>query len=193
MLRAKIILNMKQKEYAENDWNPHHSKWKAAMEIDLDVFLKGEENILYLGASSGTTVSFLSELTKGNIFAVEKAPLMAIPLVNLAETKENILPIFSDARDTDKLKEAIKDQKINILFQDIPSRDQIRIIREAAKLVDKDCKILLTLKTQSISQESKQVTFNKVRAELKTDFNILETAELEPFHQKHYFFVLEKL
>ncbi len=176
-----------------NEWDPKHSKWKAAEVKGLNLDLLGGENILYLGASSGTTVSFLTELTKGKIFAVEKAPLMAIPLVNLAELKENIIPIFADARNIEKLKEIIKDEKIDILFQDIPSLDQIRILRLASSLVDKNCKIYLSLKTQSISQQPKKVTFTKVKKELEKDFKIINFMELEPYHQKHYFFILQKL
>ena len=176
----------------QNEWNPHHSKWKAALEKGMSVELKGDENILYLGASSGTTVSFLSELTKGKIFAVEKAPLMAIPLVKLAEERKNIVPLFFDARETEKTKEIIKNTKINILFQDIPSKDQIKILTSNAELVDKDCKIFFSLKTQSISQKSKVETLENVKKDLEEDFNILETSELEPFHQKHYFLILKK-
>jgi fibrillarin-like pre-rRNA processing protein len=176
----------------ENEWNPFHSKWKAAMEKGLDVSLKGDENILYLGASSGTTVSFISELTKGKIFAIEKAPLMAIYLVRLAQTRENIIPIFADARDIENTKKIIKKTKINLLFQDIPSADQIKILTSNATLVDKDCKIFLSLKTQSISQKSKVETLEVVKKELEKDFNILAITELEPFHQKHYFLILSK-
>ena len=176
----------------ENEWDPNHSKWKAAMEKGLDVSLKGDENILYLGASSGTTVSFLSYLTSGTIFAVEKAPTMAIHLVRLAQNKNNILPIFADARDIENTKKIIGKTKINILFQDIPSADQIKILTSNAELVDKKCTIFLSLKTQSISQKSKVETLENVKKELESDFNILATTELEPFHQKHYFLILSK-
>jgi fibrillarin-like pre-rRNA processing protein len=177
----------------ENLWDPNHSKWKAALEKGMSVELKGDENILYLGASTGTTVSFLSELTKGKIFAVEKAPTMAIHLVRLAQNKNNILPIFADARDTENTKKIIGKTKINILFQDIPSADQIQILKSNAKLFDKDCRIFLSLKTQSISQKSKVETLENVKKELENDFNILEVKELEPFHQKHYFLILQKI
>ena len=59
-------------------WEAKTSKWKAALDAGMDVRLKGDENILYLGASSGTTVGHLSDKTKGIIFAAEKAYQMAI-------------------------------------------------------------------------------------------------------------------
>lgn len=186
MLRAKLILKM------EKIWDPNHSKWKAALEKGAPIGLKGSENILYLGASSGTTVSFLSDQTSGKIFAVEKSPLMAIPLVKISEERKNIFPIFSDARDIEKISKKLENNKIDILFQDIPTIDQVRIIKEASKLVGKECKIYFSLKTQSISQEPKQKTLQYVKQQLDDLFNITMIEELEPFHQKHYFMILEK-
>ena len=60
--------------------------------------------------------------------------------------------------------------KINILFQDIPSTDQIRILKDASELVDKDCKILFSLKTQSISQQDYKEIAKKIEKELNLDF-----------------------
>lgn len=174
------------------NWNPYTSKWKAAQEKGLDVPIKGKDNILYLGASSGTTISHISKLTEGIIFGVENSPQMAIGLVRLAEKNKNIAPVFSDARDTDYIKKEISKKKINILFQDIPSIDQVEILANASKLIDKECKILFSLKTQSISQQEPKKTIEQARKKLTEHFKILQTANLEPFHKKHYFFVLGK-
>ncbi len=179
-----------EKEYT---WNPQTSKWKAGIELGLPIELEGSENILYLGASSGTTVGHLSDRTSGKIFAVEKSVDMTIPLIRLAEKKGNILPIFADAHNTEYLKEKIQDTKINILFQDIPSLDQVDIITKASKLVEKDCKILLSLKTLSISKQDPKTTFQEMSKKLEENFKIIESKKLEKFHKGHTFFVLEKL
>lgn len=179
---------MKSKDY----WNPHQSKWKAALEKGLDIKPNENDNILYLGASSGTTVGQISKHTKGIVFAVENSPDMAIELVKLSEKRENIAPIFSDARDTDYIKKSLFGKKINILFQDIPSVDQVNILTNASNLIDPNGKIFFSLKTQSISQQSPQITFKKTEEMLKEKFKILSKINLEPYHKKHYFFVLEK-
>ena len=132
-------------KYKKQEWNPYTSKWKSASEKNLNVGLNGDENILYLGASSGTTVEQISKLTNGLVFAVENSPQMAIRLVKLAEKKENIAPVFSDARNTEYLKKTVFDRKIDILFQDIPSADQVKILENASEIIDKRCKIFLSL------------------------------------------------
>ena len=186
---GKII---KMEERKNQEWNQYRSKWKAALKKGLDINLKGDENILYLGASSGTTVGQISKLTRGIIFAVENSPKMAIRLVNLAEKRENIAPIFSDARNIEHLKKAIFDKKIDILFQDIPSRDQIQIIEKASEIIDKKCKILLSLKTQSISQRDYKETAKDIEKKLKENFEIVQKTDLLPFHKKHFFYILKK-
>lgn len=183
----------RKKHLSKNEWNPYTSKWKAAMEIGMDVGLNGDENILYLGASSGTTISHLSKNTSGIIFGVEKSPHMMIKLIRLAELRNNISPIFSDARDSEFVKERLFGRKIDILFQDIPSRDQVKILKESSLLVGKDCKIFLSLKTQSISQRNWMETVRLVEKDLKKNFKIVDMKPIEKFHQKHFFFVLEKI
>ena len=179
---------MKSKE----NWNPHKSKWKAALEKGLDIKPKENDNILYLGASSGTTVSQISKLTQGIIFAVENSPDMAIELVKLAEKTKNIAPIFSDARDTEYIQKSMFGKEINILFQDIPSTDQVKILIRNSELISKEGKILFSLKTQSISQQNPQITCKEAETKLNEKFKILSKINLEPYHKKHYFFVLKK-
>lgn len=176
----------------KTEWNPYSSKWKAALKKKLDVNLSGDENILYLGASSGTTVGQISKLTKGIIFAVENSPQMAIRLVRLSEKNKNIAPIFSDARNIEYLKKAMFGRKVEILFQDIPSTDQIKILEKASELVDKNCKIFLSLKTQSISQKNYKETAKEIEKELEEKFLIVQKADLFPYHKKHFFYVLKK-
>lgn len=175
------------------EWDPNTSKWKAAEILGMDVKLNGNENILYLGASSGTTVGQLSKLTTGLIFAVEKSYNMAIPLIRLSEERKNIVPLFVDAHDTEYIKSKIQNYKINILFQDIPSLDQAEIISSNSKLVDSDCKVLLSLKTLSISKEDTKEIIKEEEVKLEKYFKILDSKSLEKYHKGHMFFVMKKL
>ncbi len=186
-MRFFIIGKMKS-----NIWNPYNSKWKAALEKGLDIKPRENNNILYLGASSGTTVGQISRFVKGIVFAVENSPDMAIKLVKLSEKSKNIAPIFCDARDISYINKLMFGKKIDILFQDIPSRDQAEILINASKLIDKSGKILFSLKTQSISQQSPQITLREIEKKLSEKFKIISRINLEPYHKKHYFFVLRK-
>lgn len=171
--------------------DPNKSKWKAAETLNMDISLKGNENILYLGASSGTTVNELSKSTSGLIFAVEKSINMAIPLIRLSEKRNNIIPLFVDAHDIEYIKSKISNVKIDILFQDIPSIDQVEIIKSASKIVDSNCKILLSLKTFSLSKE--EAVINKNIEEIKKSFKILDIKPLNRYHKGHLFFIMKNI
>ena len=117
---------------------------------------------------------------------------MAIPLVRLSEKRDNIVPLVCDAGDIDYLEEKIGEEKIDTLFCDIPSGNQVDILIKASELVDKDCKILFSLKTQSISQDEPKKTFEMVEKRLRDVFEVKDVKSLEPHHKKHWFFVLRK-
>lgn len=173
-------------------WIPEKSKWKAAYDKGLNVNLNLNDNVLYLGASSGSTISFISKYTNGIIFSVEKSPKMIIQLIKKSIKIKNIFPLFCDARNIDYIGSKLKNTKINILFQDIPSFDQVEILINASKLIDNDCKIFFSLKTKSISQVDSYDIYKLVKEKLTNFFEIIEETSLEPYHKFHWFFILKK-
>ena len=175
-----------------HEWNAYKSKWKSALDKGLNVDLKGEENILYLGASTGSTISHIKDKTKGFIFAVEKSPKMMIELMKLSMKSENIVPIFLDARNIEEIKKRLFKENIDVLFQDIPSPDQVNMLINASELVDSDCRIFLSLKIISVAHWTHETVLKKTEENLKKHFKIIESVSLEPFHKKHYFYVLKK-
>ena len=58
-------------------WNPRRSKLSAALLNGLEkINLENDAKVLYLGASTGTTVSHISDIvTEGVIYAVEFSPV----------------------------------------------------------------------------------------------------------------------
>ena len=71
----QLIKDEEGKEYRV--WNPHRSKLSAALLNGLSKLeLNKDSTILYLGASTGTTVSHISDIAKnGRIYAVEFSPV----------------------------------------------------------------------------------------------------------------------
>ena len=85
-------------EYRE--WDPYRSKLAALfLENPISNFLNKDLNVLYLGASSGTTISHLSDIVKdGIIYGVEFAERSIRQLIQNVAERDNIIPIFGDAR-----------------------------------------------------------------------------------------------
>ena len=83
-------------------WDPFRSKLAAALMNGLEIFpFKNKSTVLYLGVSTGTTVSHISDIVglDGMIFGVEHASRVARDFLDrVASHRKNIIPILQDAR-----------------------------------------------------------------------------------------------
>ena len=80
-------------------WNPFRSKLAAAIMNGLEAFpFTQKSDVLYLGVSTGTTVSHISDIVgqNGVIFGIEHASRVARDFLDrVASHRKNIVPILS--------------------------------------------------------------------------------------------------
>ena len=167
-------------------WDPFRSKLAAAILKGLKIMpITKTSNILYLGASTGTTVSHISDIVEdGIIFAIEPAVRVARELLdNVAKHRYNVIPIIEDAR---KALYYSTFGKVDVVYCDIAQPDQTEIAITNCKnyLRDKGY-LMLVIKSRSIDvvKEPKQVIEEEV-AKLN-EFEILDVINLEPFDKDH--------
>ena len=174
-------------------WDPFRSKLCAAMKNGLKVFpfVTGSK-ILYLGASTGTTISHLSDIVGGNgeIYSVEISPQCMKSLLALSERRHNILPIHGDARQPHEYEEV---GKVDAIYQDVAQPDQDDIlIKNTNMFLKKDGIAMIAIKSQSIDvTKDPKVVFEVVIKKLETIFDVLEKIKLDPFDKDHLFVVLK--
>ncbi len=113
-------------------WDPFRSKLAASIMNGLENFpFKNNTKVLYLGASTGTTVSHISDIVgpSGLVFAVEHASRVARDFLDRVAThRSNIMPILQDAR---KPKEYFSVfGKVDVVYVDIAQPDQTKIAIE---------------------------------------------------------------
>lgn len=185
------LVDDEETEYRE--WNPHRSKAGAAVKKGIELDVKKNSDVLYLGAASGTTVSHFSDiLEEGFLVGVEYSDTVARKLVQLAEKRENIAPVLADARKTGEYRDLV--DEVDVLFQDISQRDQPEIFLKNAREFLKDGGTgLITVKARSISS-SREVDeiFDEVKDKLSEEFKIEEETRLEPHENDHLFLKLRK-
>jgi len=174
-------------------WDPFRSKLCAAMKKGLKTFpFSPGSKILYLGASTGTTVSHLSDVVgeKGEIYAVEIAPQVMKSLLALSERRQNIIPIHADARQPQQYEEV---GEVDALYQDVAQPDQDDILIKNAKMFLKKGGIaMICIKSQSIDVTKRPGdVFEAVIKKLESPFEILEKIKLEPYDKDHLFVVLK--
>jgi fibrillarin-like pre-rRNA processing protein len=172
-------------------WDPFRSKLAGAIIKGLkENPIKQSSKVLYLGASTGTTVSHVSDIigNTGIIFPVEPSVRVARELLeNVSSKRNNIIPILSDARNY--LKYYGYFGIVDIVYSDIAQPDQTMIAIDNCKSYLKDNgDLLIIIKTRSIDvlTDPKTVTHNEAKKLEENNFTIIQIINLEPFEKDHF-------
>lgn len=174
-------------------WDASRSKVGAAVQKGIDLEVERDDEVLYLGAASGTTVSHFSDiLSEGFIYAVEYSETVIRDLLDVAETRENIAPILGNARNPEEYADLV--EEVDVVFQDISQSDQPEIfIKNCDKYLKDDGIGLFAVKAQSISTaEEPEEVFEDVRETLSEHFEIVAETTLDPYEKAHLFLKLKK-
>ncbi len=175
-------------------WNPHRSKLAAAILNGLKSFpFHKTSNILYLGASTGTTVSHLSDIaSNGHVYALEFSETSMRKLLKLAKRRDNITPLLQDARRPEDYQYLVGD--VDVIYQDVAQPDQSEILaRNAKAFLQKGDHAMVCIKARSIDSVKRPAeTFKKEEQNLSSSFEVLERIRLEPYDKDHRMYVLIK-
>src|SRR5919107_2096770 len=171
-------------------WDPFRSKLAGAILKGLrENPIKESSKVLYLGASTGTTVSHVSDIVgnRGIVFPVEPSVRVARELLeNVSSKRNNIIPILSDARNY--LKYYGYFGIVDVVYSDIAQPDQTMIAIDNSKSYLKDNgDLLIIIKTRSIDvlTDPKIVTQNEAKKLEANNFTINQIINLEPFEKDH--------
>ena len=169
-------------------WDPWRSKVAALLvQGGPPELLAPPRAVLYLGASHGTTASHLSDLwPKAPIYLVEKSPTSFAPLLALARRRENLMPILADAQLPERYRADVGE--VDLLYQDVAQRDQVRIFRENAEAcLAPEGRGLLMLKVRSVTQRRPaEVVVRESRTALgRAGLSVAGEWSLAPFAREH--------
>jgi fibrillarin-like pre-rRNA processing protein len=186
-LYGEKLISRNGSEY--RTWDPFRSKLAAAYINGLQFDFFNVKNILYLGASTGTTVSHLSDIIgySGKVFAVESSTRVARELIsNVSSKRTNVIPIIEDARKP-RSYFSIYD-KMDLIYCDIAQPDQTNIAIDNCKIYLKEGKpMLLVIKTRSIdvTMSPKSVISQEIKKLEGHSFEIKQKIDLAPFDKDH--------
>lgn len=145
------LIEVKGVQYRE--WNPYRSKLGASIRANArKTFIDRNSRLLYLGASSGTTVSHCSDIiSQGIIYAVEFSPRSLRELVQNCADRPNVIPILADANHPYEYAPYISD-RVDVIFQDIaqPNQTEILIKNIQRYLEPQKGKFIYAIKPRSI-------------------------------------------
>jgi len=169
-------------------WDPFRSKLAAAIIKGLqdDIILPGSK-VLYLGASTGTTASHVSDIVGegGVVVGVEFAPRVAREFVeHVARVRRNVIPFVADARDPSRYSVT----RFDVVYCDIAQPDQTEIaLLNCDRLLKKGGGLLLVVKARSIDvlKDPERIYAEESRKLVSAGFRVEGVFELSPFDKDH--------
>ena len=186
------LVEVEGKEY--RIWEQRRSKLGAAILNGMSTF-PFEENskVLYLGASSGTTPSHISDIcSDGTVWCVEFSPRMMRSLVELTRTRKNMIPILDDATKPQNYMHLL--EKVDVLYSDVAQPKQSELFMNNMRLYLKPEGIgVIMIKARSIDvTKSPKKIFREEESKLKiSGFRVLEKINLKPYEKDHMAIVCE--
>ena len=179
-------------EYRE--WDPRRSKLSAYLALGGREFpFREDSKVLYLGASTGTTPSHVSDIcSKGKVYCVEFAPRVFRELVANCEGRPNMMPILGDATKPEGY--AMFVDSPDVVYQDVAQKNQASILCDNMDAFG--CRIgMLALKARSEDVTSRPEDVFKAAERILADrgMKILDALSLEQYEKSHMMYVVERI
>lgn len=173
------------------EWDPNHSKVRAAIENGLSPSYFRVHRVLYIGAAHGFTIAHICD-DPVEIYAVEKSPEMMRHFLPLAEDLPSVLPIFGDAAYPDSYAHLLT-EKMDVVFQDIAQKDQVGIfLANCEHFLSHQGVGMLVIKAPSVSSTAEPAAiFADTRKRLEeSGATIVQEVTLEPYQKHHRLYVI---
>lgn len=163
-------------------WSPQKSKAAAALVKGVEIPLD-DAGVLYLGGGAGTTPSYFADLARA-VYAVEFAPSPASRLVDVAETRRRLFPIFADARDPSVYAPVL--EGVDVLYQDVATRGQAQVTLKNAPFLREGGRAYVVVKARSedVTAEPEK-KYQEVAEKLEEGFDVDRVVDLSPFYDDH--------
>ena len=189
------LVKIKDEEFRA--WDPYRSKLGSAIMNNLNVLpIVRKSRVLYLGVSTGTTASHVSDIVgpSGIVFAVEHTSRVAREFLDrVASYRSNIVPILQDARNPKEYFSVYG--TVDVVYVDIAQPDQTEIaILNCKTYLKKDGFLMLVIKTRSIdvTKDPAEITRNEAK-KLKDNFEIVQEINFAPYEKDHSMIVAKYL
>ncbi len=174
-------------------WDPYKSKWAAALMKKIKEFpIKKNSKVLYLGAASGQSASYIADVAEnGKIFCVEISSRVLRDLIFVSEKKKNMIPILGDAKNPEEYNFI---GEIDVILQDVAVKNQVDVLIKNKKFLKKNGYVMIAIKSRSVDVSANpEKIFKDSEEKLKNYFEIIDKKRLEPFEKDHIVFLLRKI
>ena len=178
------------------EWDPFRSKLAALiLRNPVTNFLREDLKCLYLGASSGTTISHLSDIVDcGVIYGVEFAERSIRQLLQNIKNRSNIIPVLGDARYPENYAKSIF-TGVDLIYQDVaqPNQAEIAVANSNYYLNDNGI-LIVAIKSQSIDSIAKsEIVYKEEKRKLEqAGYSIIESINIHKYAANHIILIIKK-
>lgn len=171
-------------EYRE--WSPRRSKLAAYIaKGGRSVPIREGSTVLYLGASSGTTASHISDIVgDGRVHCIEFAPRMFRDLVRTCERRPNMIPMIADAASPSEYRFAVGE--VDVVYADVAQKNQADIVADNMEMFGASRGMLaVKARSEDITADPRDV-FRAAEVRLRErGFRMIDRRDLDPFEDSH--------
>ena len=171
-------------------WDQFRSKLAAALINGLKSLpLISGSHVLYLGVSTGTTASHISDIigSNGLLFGVEIAQRVAREFIDrVVKDRDNVIPVVADARIPETY--VALHGKVDLIYCDIAQQTQTEIaIKNSNKYLREGGALLLVVKSRSIdvTRNPKKIFKEEANKLDKSGFEVRQVVNLHPYDKDH--------
>jgi fibrillarin-like pre-rRNA processing protein len=172
-------------------WDPYRSKLSGAIWKGLRTMpIRPGSTVLYLGASTGTTISHVSDIIemKGVVFGVEVSARVARELLDrVVKYRKNVIPIVEDARYPNRYSSFIF-KKVDVVYSDIAQPDATEItLSNSMSYLNRGGFMILIVKARSIDPvaPANVIVEREAKKVENAGFEINEVINLKPYDKEH--------
>ena len=181
------LIKFQKEEYRL--WDPYRSKLSAAILKGVkNVAIKPGDKVLYLGASTGTTASHVSDIVgeEGLVFCVEISPHVMRKLIEVCEKKHNMISILGDATKPETYAFLIG--QITSIYCDVATPEQAKLLSDNADtFLIHGGEVTIAIKARSIdvTEKPEKIFAQEINTMEKRGLKIVDKIHLEPFSEDH--------
>ena len=170
-------------------WNAFRSKLAACIINGVKhIYMGPGSKVLYIGASSGTTISHVSDIVgeTGAVYGIEISKRSGRDFTNMSKLRPNLIPIIEDARKPWRYRMMVS--MVDCIFADVATPDQARIIElNAFYFLKNNGGFVFSIKASCIDStaEPEAVFASQIQELRKNGFKVKEQVTLQPFEKDH--------
>lgn len=168
-------------------WDPRRSKMAAfALLTGGCGGISVNDIVIYLGASTGTTLSHISDIVAdGEIYSVEISKRSFRDLMDNCSDRSNLIPILGDARDAKILDGMIS--AADYLYVDIAQRDQVEIfVTYMERFGCREGMLMLKCRSINVAERPSSVATRARRHIEDKGLVVASVTDLGRFEKDHY-------